>query len=148
VPEIKLAYLILDATSWFMTGLIWFVQIVHYPLFANVGAEQSKNYAQLHCNFTGAVVVVPMILQGLLSLGLAFFAIPENAFLLWINFALITFIWILTALYSVPSHRSLCSNGFTMSVHQTLLRANWARTILWTICSIIISLVLFRQFGR
>jgi hypothetical protein len=63
MPEVKLAYLVLDATSWFMTGLIWFVQIVHYPLFANVGTEQSKTYAQLHCDLTGAVVVVPMIVQ-------------------------------------------------------------------------------------
>jgi hypothetical protein len=29
-----LAILILNAClTWFMTGLIWFVQIVHYPLF-------------------------------------------------------------------------------------------------------------------
>jgi type IV secretory pathway TrbD component len=44
--DIKLAYLILDATSWFMTSLIWFVQIVHYPLLAKVGPVQSKDYAR------------------------------------------------------------------------------------------------------
>jgi hypothetical protein len=55
------------------------------------------------------VVVVPMIIQALLALGLACFADSPNAFILWINFVLIAIIWIITALYSVPSHRSLCS---------------------------------------
>ena len=27
------------AATWFMVGLIWFVQIVHYPMFANVGRD-------------------------------------------------------------------------------------------------------------
>lgn len=29
----------------FMTGLIWFVQVVHYPLFAAVGREAAAPYS-------------------------------------------------------------------------------------------------------
>ncbi|MCK6525129.1 hypothetical protein L6R49_27300, partial [Myxococcota bacterium] len=32
-----LLLLIHAAATWFMVGLIWFVQIVHYPLFSAVG---------------------------------------------------------------------------------------------------------------
>jgi hypothetical protein len=92
------------------------------------------------------IVVVPMMIQALLAFGLACFADPQNAFILWTNFVLIAIIWIITALYSVPSHRSLCSNGFTSSAHQTLIGANWLRTILWTASSAIVTLVLFRRF--
>ena len=30
--------------TWFMTGVIWFVQVVHYPLMARVGAEGFAAY--------------------------------------------------------------------------------------------------------
>jgi predicted ABC-type exoprotein transport system permease subunit len=143
--DAKIAYLVLDATSWFMTGLIWFVQIVHYPLFANVGATSSKDYAQLHCNLTGSVVVVPMMIQATTALGLAIFADPQNAFVLWVNFAMIAIIWVVTALFSVPSHSTLCNVGYNEKAHKTLLRANWARTILWTVCSLLVTTILYKK---
>ena len=32
------------AATWFMAGLHWFVQVVHYPLFADVGTERFIAY--------------------------------------------------------------------------------------------------------
>ena len=40
-----------------MTGLIWLIQIVQYPLMAEVGAEQFVRYEQQHCNRITAVVL-------------------------------------------------------------------------------------------
>ena len=37
-----------------MTGLIWFVQVVHYPLFAAVGADQFVAYEVAHQRRTSA----------------------------------------------------------------------------------------------
>jgi hypothetical protein len=31
-----------------MVGLIWFVQVVHYPLFASVGADEFVAYENAH----------------------------------------------------------------------------------------------------
>ena len=36
------------ASTWAMVGLIWLIQIVHYPLFSRVGADQFKLYEQEH----------------------------------------------------------------------------------------------------
>ena len=48
-----------------MTGLIWFVQVVHYPLFAAVGAEQFVAYEVAHQRRTSFVVGLPMLVEGL-----------------------------------------------------------------------------------
>jgi hypothetical protein len=45
--------LLLNAgTTIFMTGLVWFVQIVHYPLFKDVGQDKFKHYEAQHSNLT------------------------------------------------------------------------------------------------
>jgi hypothetical protein len=32
----------------FMVGVIWFVQVVHYPLFSRVGLEKFSLYSEAH----------------------------------------------------------------------------------------------------
>ena len=44
-----------------MVGLIWFVQVVHYPLFAKVGSAGFTEYEQLHQQRT-TLVVAPLML--------------------------------------------------------------------------------------
>ena len=46
-----------------MTGLIWFVQVVHYPLFAKVGSEAFSLYESLHTQKTGLVVGPVMLVE-------------------------------------------------------------------------------------
>ena len=47
-----------------MTGLIWFVQVVHYPLMAKVGAEGYSLYQHTHMSRT-TWVVAPLMLTEL-----------------------------------------------------------------------------------
>ncbi len=51
------------AAALFMTGLIWFVQIVHYPLFArvlrNTAPDAFRAYEASHANRTSFVVFPP-----------------------------------------------------------------------------------------
>lgn len=51
------------AATWAMVGLIWFVQVVHYPLFAAVDAAESPVYARLHQRRTTWVVGPPMLVE-------------------------------------------------------------------------------------
>ena len=46
-----------------MTGVIWFVQVVHYPLFARVAPESFTTYHAAHVRRTSWVVVGPMLLE-------------------------------------------------------------------------------------
>ncbi len=50
------ALLVNLAATLFMVGVIWFVQIVHYPLFARVGAGGFPAYSERHSRLTGLVV--------------------------------------------------------------------------------------------
>ena len=46
-----------------MTGIIWFVQIVHYPLFTQIPKEGFTRYEQSHTVRTGWVVAPLMLLE-------------------------------------------------------------------------------------
>ena len=46
-----------------MVGLIWFVQVVHYPLFAHVSEQRFEGYHHQHVRLTGRVVGPPMLVE-------------------------------------------------------------------------------------
>ena len=47
----------------FMVCVIWFVQVVHYPLFSRVGGEAFAPYSEAHSRPTTYVVGPPMIVE-------------------------------------------------------------------------------------
>jgi hypothetical protein len=51
------------AATLFMTGLIWFVQIVHYPLMSSVGRAEWVEYERRHLRRTTAVVAPAMLIE-------------------------------------------------------------------------------------
>ena len=59
----QLVLLVHAAATLFMVGLIWFVQVVHYPLFSSVGSEWFPAYEAAHTHLTGWVVVPPMMIE-------------------------------------------------------------------------------------
>jgi hypothetical protein len=135
------------ASTWYMTGLIWFVQVVHYPLFVFASRENFSAFANKHCDLTGCVVVAPMIIELISSLALAFYWNGSHRFLVWVNFALVCIIWLCTALLSVPCHSRFCSTGFSASTLSFLIGSNWISTILWTVRSIILAFILSKRFS-
>lgn len=46
-----------------MVGVIWFVQVVHYPLFVRVGPSGFSTYSGAHSRLTGYVVGPPMLVE-------------------------------------------------------------------------------------
>ncbi|MBI1354706.1 MAG: hypothetical protein GC160_10190 [Acidobacteria bacterium] len=120
----------LAATQW-MTGLIWFVQIVHYPLFEKVGGDFPA-YQTAHMRLTTWVVGPWMLLEAATAVALAVRPEPLSRPLAWCNLALLAAIWLSTALLQVPQHeRLLC--GFQQRPHAALVRTNWLRTGLWSL---------------
>jgi hypothetical protein len=63
LPPVVWLLLVNAATTFFMVGVIWFVQIVHYPLFSSVGEAAFSEYERHHARRTGWVVAVPMLLE-------------------------------------------------------------------------------------
>ncbi len=130
--------------SSFLTGLIWFVQVVHYPIFIKVPTSHFVNYQTTHMHTTGQVVALPMLAELLVSILLAFVKLPGNW--QWVNYgclACVVLIWIVTFFVSVPIHNHLVSGGFNHLFIQKLVATNWLRTITWTLRTGLLGYILF-----
>lgn len=136
------------ASSLVMTGLIWFVQIVHYPLFASVGAREFADYEKRHARSTSFVVGPPMLVEAASSVGLVFLAQGRLAgWAVWAGLALVALIWLSTAAFQVPCHSRL-ETGFDSLIHRRLVRSNWIRTAAWTLRSCLGLFLIWRVLGR
>jgi hypothetical protein len=51
------------AATGMMIGIIWFVQVVHYPLMALVGRDGYPAYQAAHSRRTTFVVMPPMLVE-------------------------------------------------------------------------------------
>jgi hypothetical protein len=126
----------------FMTGLIWFVQVVHYPLLGLVGAEGFGQYEFAHRRRTTIVVGPIMLVEAACAVALVFSPCFElSPIAVWSGACLLLIIWISTAALSVPCHECL-SNGFDSRAHRRLVASNWIRTAAWTLRSGIASYLL------
>ncbi|MEL6347759.1 MAG: hypothetical protein AAFV53_31930 [Myxococcota bacterium] len=139
-----IVFLLHCAATLFMTGLIWFVQVVHYPLFANVGAAEFLAYQQAHMRLTSLVVLPPMLME-LAGAGILAMAPPAGVSkgAVWCGLLLVLIIWASTALLQVPRHGALVSHGFDAGQHLTLVASNWIRTVAWTARSALVLWMLY-----
>jgi hypothetical protein len=128
----------------FMTGLIWFVQVVHYPLFARVGAGHSVAYQAEHIDRTGLVVAVPMLVE-LASCALLTFRGDTAVWQRWPGALLLAIVWIGTAVLLVPAHEAL-ARGFDANVHARLVGTNWIRTAAWSARAALCTYGMMRMF--
>ncbi len=120
--------LICAAATLFRTGVGWFVQLVHYPLFGSVGAREFGAYHAAHSRLTTRVVLPPMTVELLSSLALVFerpAGVSAGAAIAGAALAALT--WATTALLQVPRHRSLEPAGVP-----GLVASSWMRTAAWT----------------
>ncbi len=115
-----------------MTGLIWFVQIVHYPLLARVGHGSFAEYEQAHTRRTAFIVGPIMLLEAAAAAALAVTLRPPAL----LAAGLLVFIWLSTAVVQVPLHARL-ERGFDTSAWRMLVRSNWIRTCLWTVRAVL-----------
>lgn len=127
----------------FMTGVIWIIQILHYPLFNMVGRENFGAYEAAHTNLI-TVVVMPAMLLELILTAMIFFAPPASipSSLNWLNSVLLAIIWLSTALLQVPQH-SILASGFDEKAYQMLVNSNWIRTVAWSVKAVIATLMLW-----
>lgn len=117
----------------YMVGIIWLIQIIHYPLFKQVGESTFIDYHKIHIQKTSLVIAGPMIMEVLTGLYLfTFIELYRNNLMFLIAFALNIIIWVVTFFISVPKHKIL-SSGPDHSVINALVRTNWLRTIAWTL---------------
>lgn len=128
----KLLFLAQLTATLSLTGLIWFVQIVHYPLFARVGKDGFQAYEMAHSNWTTLVIAPPMLIE--LSLALLWlWQRPAHirSAEAWVGALLVALIWASTWWFQVPQHNVLAT-GFDAAAQQFLVASNWIRTLGWS----------------
>lgn len=135
------------AASWFMTGLIWFVQVVHYPLFGRVGADSFPDYHAGHTGRTAPVVIVPMAVELVASMAIVVAPPPGTGpVLAWTGLALAALTWASTALVQVPLHHRL-AGGADPSTVGRLVATNRARVGFWTAHAAIVAVMVARALA-
>ncbi len=120
-----------------MTGIIWFVQIVHYPLFTGV-EDGFTEYERRHARQTTWVVAPLMVVELATAVTLwlsppSFIRTKEAIF----GLLLVLVIWASTFFLQVPIHERL-SRSFDAEAHRMLVATNWFRTISWTVRAVIV----------
>jgi hypothetical protein len=128
-------WLVQLASTLMMTGLIWLIQLVHYPLLAYVGKGGTFTAYTLQHTERITYLVGPLMLAeagcGVLWLYVnQLLGLP--AWHMWVGLALLLMIWASTALLSVPCHNILTAM-FDAPTIQRLVDTNWVRTVAWSL---------------
>ncbi len=116
-----------------MLGIIWYVQIVHYPLFARVPVAVFAAFEAEHQRRTTRIVAPLMLAEGASAVGLWMLASTA-----WqqagasVGLVLLAVAWASTFLWQVPLHTQL-AQGFDPAIHRRLVQSNWLRTTVWSL---------------
>jgi len=122
-----------------LAGLIWVVQVVHYPLFAAVGPDEFTRYEQRHRARITILVGPLMAVEGLAALALVL--APGDRTLPMLGLGLLGAIHASTVCLQVPLHEQL-SRHYDGRLIARLVRTNWIRTIGWTARTVVAAAVL------
>jgi len=130
VFSLLLVHLVATAT---MFGVIWQVQLLTYPQFAEVGTREFPGYHEAHCRRILRVVAPLMLIELVCAAAL----VP----LLWdsplrlaalAGIVLLAFVWLSTAALQMPQHRQLAA-GWDADGIAALVRGNWIRVVGWSL---------------
>ena len=127
----------LIATS-VMVGVIWVVQLVHYPSFHFVELKQYTTFQRFHMSRISYVVIPAMLIE-LFTLILIVISMDQIDNLVLASAILLIFIWLMTAVFFSGVHQKL-TLGYDQIVVDKLVKLNWGRTLLWTLRLLLISI--------
>ena len=127
----------LIATS-VMVGVIWVIQLVHYPSFHFVELKQYTTFQRFHMARI-SYVVIPAMLTELFTLILIVISMDQIDNLVLSSAILLIFIWLMTAVFFSGVHQKL-TLGYDQTVVDKLVKLNWGRTLLWTLRLLLISI--------
>ena len=119
------------AATWAMVGFIWTIQILQYPLMAEVPRDGFPRFEAVHQRRVTTVIALFGPLEVVMA-ALVFLAVDTVPS--WLSFAsgaVLAAIWTSTAFFYAPLHARL-ADGFDETLHRRLTTTNWLRTVAWT----------------
>lgn len=121
--------------TFFLTGLIWTIQRVHYPSFIYIDNKDYLDFQYFHMRRITQIVAPLMLTELALSLVNLYKSSFEALFI--INTALVVLIWLNTFFWNIPLHKKLTLKKEPLIIKELVI-SNWPRTILWTIKSLLL----------
>jgi hypothetical protein len=120
-----------------MCGIIWFVQLSHYPSFDLVG-DDGRQFARENQRRTASVVVPFMLVEAVTAALVAWTppaGVPRLAAAA--GLALVAGTSLSTAVVQMPLHARLARDGHDAATIAALVRSNWLRTVLWSLRAVL-----------
>ena len=115
-----------------MFGVIWMVQVVHYPLMRYVPGARFESFESAHRARISWVVGPLMLIEGICVLAFLFAPPAELAWWLpWAGAAAEAVAIGVTVFVSAPLHERL-NHRYDAAVLDRLVQTNWIRTAAWT----------------
>ena len=117
-----------------MVGIIWVIQLLHYPTFHFIKESDYVEFQHFHMQRISFIVVPVMIIE-LLSGFMLVYYFQSNLLILCLIILLV--IWLITFVFFTKLHQSLLG-GYDKIIVDKLVQINWSRTVLWSLKLIIL----------
>ncbi len=117
-----------------MVGVIWVIQLLHYPSFHFISEKKYIEFQHFHMQRISFIVVPVMLIELASALLLAYFFESSLTIIL---LALVLGIWAITFIFFTNMHQKL-TDGYDHSIVDRLVQINWSRTALWSLRLIIL----------
>ncbi len=129
-----------------MTGVIWVIQIVHYPSFHFIEKELYTAFQKFHMNKI-SIIVIPIMLAELITGMMLFLDRSSKSPFLIISFVILVLIWLITGVFFSKAHNELIA-GYQELVINQLVAMNWIRTLLWTLRLLLLTYFAYLHFSK
>ena len=129
-----------------MTGVIWVIQIVHYPSFHFIEKELYTAFQKFHMNKI-SIIVIPIMLAELITGMMLFLDKSSKSPFLIISFVILVLIWLITGVFFSKAHNELMT-GYQELVVNQLVVMNWIRTLLWTLRLLLLTYFVYLHFSK
>jgi hypothetical protein len=117
------------AATLFLTGVVWFLQVVQFPLLLHAGGNDFVAYVKAQRKRNTLLMALPMLVELITGVWLLVTPLPHRS--VFHGVVLLAFIWLVTLGSIVPLNSRL-TRGYDESTIRVLIRDNWIRTICWT----------------
>ncbi len=139
----RVLFLHVISCAW-MSGLIWVMQVLHYPFFAKIRESEFANAHSSHTHRIIYLVGPPMFIEVITAIILI--RDTDEPILFVINFIMIIFILMNTIFFSIPIHNGLRLIQDFKKI-ELLVLTNWPRTILWSLRLILLTIYLAKKLS-
>ena len=129
-----------------MTGVIWVIQIVHYPSFHFIEKELYTAFQKFHMNKI-SIIVIPIMLAELITGIMLFLDKSSKSPFLIISIIILVLIWLITGVFFTKAHNELIA-GYQELVVNQLVAMNWIRTLLWTLRLLLLTCFAYLHFSK